>query len=104
MVLLSVIHLEAQLLVNPGSVGLPAYADETPEPHVVTSGSPLARYVLLEPYAHGWRVELIALAYDHQLAVRQAEKMSDLIGQRRLRLGFWNAELLWKQDIFSSKT
>ena len=36
------------LIVNPGSVGCPAYADPTPpSPHVSETGSPHARYVLL---------------------------------------------------------
>ena len=36
------------LVVNPGSVGLPAYDDVFPEYHVVETGSPHARYALLE--------------------------------------------------------
>lgn len=52
------------VVVNPGSVGLPAYASEEPHPHVVESGSPHARYALLHPLpAGGWRVELRAVAY-----------------------------------------
>lgn len=52
------------VVVNPGSVGLPAYAGDEPHPHVVESGSPHARYALLHPLpAGGWRVELRAVAY-----------------------------------------
>src|SRR5215831_61748 len=32
------------MVINPGSVGLPAYEDPTPPAHVSESGSPLARY------------------------------------------------------------
>lgn len=68
-----VVHLDGQLIVNPGSVGLPAYMDETPEPHIVATGSPLARYAIVEAHADGWCVELIALPYDHQQAAQQAQ-------------------------------
>jgi len=52
------------VVVNPGSVGLPAYAGEEPHPHLIESGSPHARYALLRPGpAGGWRVELRAVAY-----------------------------------------
>lgn len=60
------------LIVNPGSVGLPAYADEEPEPHVVETGAPHARYAVLEHSTGGWRVEFVAVPYDHVAAARQA--------------------------------
>ena len=40
-------------MVNPGSVGLPAYHNPMPEPYVVETGSPAARYPVLEAYEHG---------------------------------------------------
>jgi predicted phosphodiesterase len=53
------------LIVNPGSVGCPAYADPTPpSPHVSETGSPHARYALLTREAGQWRVDLIAITYD----------------------------------------
>jgi predicted phosphodiesterase len=54
-----------QLLVNPGSVGLPAYDDEHPFPHRVETGSPDARYAVIEHREGHWQAELIALPYDH---------------------------------------
>jgi hypothetical protein len=36
------------LIVNPGSVGLQAYDDEHPHPHVVENGAPHARYAIVE--------------------------------------------------------
>ena len=53
------------LVVNPGSVGLPAYDDDHPYPHVVENGAPHARYALLEKTAHGWQVDFRAVPYDH---------------------------------------
>ncbi len=69
-----VVNLDGRLLVNPGSVGLPAYRGMQPAPHSVDAGSPAARYAVLEPHERGWRVELIALPYDHHRAARQARR------------------------------
>ena len=55
-------------MVNPGSVGLPAYVDDAPIPHVVETGSPDARYALVQKDAAGWRVELITVPYDWRAA------------------------------------
>jgi putative phosphoesterase len=62
------------LVVNPGSVGLPAYDDEHPYFHVIENGSPDARYAIAERTATGWRVELIAIPYDHDAAATQAAR------------------------------
>jgi predicted phosphodiesterase len=54
-----------QLLVNPGSVGLPAWEAPQPEPHGIETGSPDARYAIVERGADGvWSAELIAVPYD----------------------------------------
>lgn len=55
---------DGTLVANPGSVGLPAYDDDVPRPHVMESGSPHARYALLHRSGDSWRVELRAVAYD----------------------------------------
>ncbi len=60
-------------IVNPGSVGLPAYDHDEPFEHRVENGSPHARYALLESHGASWRVELRAVAYDWEAAARQAE-------------------------------
>jgi len=52
-----------RLVVNPGSVGQPAYADDHPHPHVIESGSPDARYALLERRAGAWQADLINVPY-----------------------------------------
>jgi predicted phosphodiesterase len=56
------------LVVNPGSVGLPAYADNDPTPHVVETGSPDARYAIVRSDAAGWRVEFVSVPYDWRVA------------------------------------
>ncbi len=62
------------LLVNPGSVGLPAYDDETPEYHVMETGSHHARYAIFEYKNNNWQAELISVDYDFQQAAQQARK------------------------------
>ncbi|HEY8611153.1 MAG TPA: metallophosphoesterase family protein, partial [Roseomonas sp.] len=62
------------LVVNPGSVGLPAYRDAEPVPHVMEAGSPHARYALAMRTELGWSAELRAVAYDWDAAARQAEE------------------------------
>lgn len=61
------------LIVNPGSVGLPAYADDRPWPHVMEAGSPHARYAIAERGADGrWSAEMISVDYDWEAAARLA--------------------------------
>ncbi|QTH19466.1 metallophosphoesterase family protein [Rhizorhabdus wittichii] len=63
-----------QMIVNPGSVGLPAYADDRPFPHVMESGTPQACYAIAERQADGgWTAEPIAVDYDWEAAARAAE-------------------------------
>ncbi|HVZ42712.1 MAG TPA: metallophosphoesterase family protein [Ramlibacter sp.] len=52
------------LIVNPGSVGVQAYFDGAPHYHQVETGSPHARYAIIEQRAGAWQARLIAVAYD----------------------------------------
>ncbi|MFN8441481.1 MAG: metallophosphoesterase family protein [Caldilineaceae bacterium] len=61
-----------QLVVNPGSVGIPAYDHDQPFLHVMESGSPHARYAVLTQDEAGWQVELIAVPYDWRHAATVA--------------------------------
>jgi putative phosphoesterase len=54
---------DRRLVVNPGSVGIPAYDEDMPFPHVMEAGSPHARYAILTRQTSGWAVEHIALPY-----------------------------------------
>ena len=47
-----VAHSGGTLVVNPGSVGLPAFDDDHPHAHRMETGSPHARWALVE---HAWR-------------------------------------------------
>jgi predicted phosphodiesterase len=61
-------------VANPGSVGLQAYDDDHPFPHVVENRSPHARYALVEQGAAGWQVTLREVPYDHETAAERAEQ------------------------------
>lgn len=61
------------LLVNPGSVGLPAYTEESPYPHAMEAGSPHARYALVTRCGDAWQVDHRAVVYDWEAAARLAE-------------------------------
>jgi predicted phosphodiesterase len=65
--------VDGRLVVNPGSVGLQAFDDDRPRPHVAEAGTPHARYALLTRRAALWQVELRALPYDWEAAARRAE-------------------------------
>ena len=62
------------LIANPGGVGLPAYRDVHPYPHVIESGSPDARYAIVEKLAETWVTFLIAVPYAHMNMARLAHE------------------------------
>ena len=62
----------ASLIVNPGSVGLQAYDDEHPLPHVIESGLTSASYALVERRDGVWYATLRQVPYDHLAQARLA--------------------------------
>lgn len=60
------------MIINPGSVGLPAYDDTVPVYHRMEAGSPLASYAIATLRDEAWRAEVIAVPYNHRLAAEQA--------------------------------
>ena len=80
------------LVLNPGSVGNPAYEDPC-DPHVSESGSPFARYALLN-WAAGEqdpgpsRIEFAAVPYGFETAARRAEENGRAGWAHALRTGF----------------
>ncbi|MDP1789877.1 MAG: metallophosphoesterase family protein [Methylibium sp.] len=77
-----------QLLLNPGSVGLPAYGDALPFPHAVENGAPDARYAIAERGADGrWSAELIAVPYDHAAMAALARERGRPEWEHALRWG-----------------
>ncbi|MGE5627895.1 MAG: metallophosphoesterase family protein [Solirubrobacterales bacterium] len=62
------------LVLNPGSVGLPAFKAENPYYHVMESGSFHTRYSVVTREAAQFKVENIALNYDYKAAAAMAAK------------------------------
>ncbi len=77
----------ATLVVNPGSVGLPAFDDTNPYPHRMETGSPHARWALVERSAAGWQARLIAhgLRLGRRRAPRRTERPRRLGRRARQR-------------------
>ncbi len=64
-----------QTIVNPGSVGLAAYSDDTPVPHAMENYSPDASYAILEKTASGWDTTFRNVQYDTREASRTAAEL-----------------------------
>jgi putative phosphoesterase len=62
-----------RMVVNPGSVGCPRYADNA-DPSVAEAGSPHARYAIATRRGKRWSVELIALEYDWSVVAQHARR------------------------------
>jgi predicted phosphodiesterase len=79
---------DGPLLINPGSVGCPAYEDATGQAHVSESGSPHARYALVDLTDSSAEVSFRFVAYDNEAAARQAEANGRSEWAHALRTGF----------------
>ncbi len=75
------------LVVNPGSVGWPAYDDDAPFPHAMEAGSPHARYAIVDDGPAQWSVEHHAVAYDWDAAAARAAAAGRADIARQLRTG-----------------
>jgi len=78
----------ARLVINPGSVGQPAYEDPTPPVHVSETGIPFARYAVVQVGSGPRSFEHIAIAYDHLAAARRAEENHSPAWAHFLATGF----------------
>jgi diadenosine tetraphosphatase ApaH/serine/threonine PP2A family protein phosphatase len=79
---------DQKMIINLGSVGLPAYEDPSPPAHVSESGSPVARYAVLQLDGDRASFEHIALPYDHCAAARRAEENQSPAWAHFLSTGF----------------
>lgn len=65
---------DGRLIVNPGSVGCPAYLDTRGDvPFVQQTGAPDARYAVLEQHSGTWHADLCCVPYDSAQMARLAE-------------------------------
>ncbi|POF28106.1 metallophosphoesterase family protein [Roseibium marinum] len=78
-----------QILLNPGSVGLPSYQDDHPQRHVMEAGSPHARYALMTNNNGAWNFQQKILSYDWDAASRAAQENGRPGWARALKHGFY---------------
>ena len=83
---------DGALIVNPGSVGLPAYDDDHPYPHVIENGSPDARYAIIERREGKWQAMLFAVPYDFEPMARLAETNDRPDWAIALRTGYMSTQ------------
>lgn len=76
------------VIVNPGSVGCPAYLDSGPPRHRSETGAPHARYAVLTTGPEGIRVESIAVEYDWEEASATAMAHGQPDWAHALRTGY----------------
>jgi predicted phosphodiesterase len=79
---------DGRLIVNPGSVGVPGYRADEPYPHIVETGSPHARYLIMDHTRNGWCFAFRALAYDWDRASALARSRGREDWARVLATGF----------------
>ncbi len=65
---------DGRLVVNPGSVGMPAYSWDHPVPHRMEAGTPHARWALLEREPQGWAITHRQVVYDWDRAAAEAAR------------------------------
>jgi predicted phosphodiesterase len=62
-----------QTVINPGSVGCPAYSDNVPYLHAIENGSPDARYAVVDVQDERVTAELVSVLYNWPAAAQEAE-------------------------------
>ena len=78
-----VVQVGDMTVVNPGSIGMPAYTDDNPVPHAIETGAPHARYAVVTREPGGaWSADLRAVTYDWERAAQQAQ-MNGKLGVAR---------------------
>ena len=74
-------------VLNPGSVGWPAFEDDDPFPHRIEAGTPHARYTTVELTDEGCSATEHLVEYDVEAAARLAESNERPDIARALRTG-----------------
>jgi predicted phosphodiesterase len=79
---------DGKMIIDPGSVGLPAYTDDLPFPHAMETYTPHARYSIIYRVEKGWQKEDIAVPYDWESAAGAAIKNNRPDWAKWLQTGF----------------
>ncbi len=70
----NIVHAGTKTIINPGSIGLPAYDDDQPYYHKIENYHPHARYCILNITSNCMLVEQISVPYDYEKTALCAEK------------------------------
>jgi putative phosphoesterase len=82
---------DGRRIVNPGAVGCPAYLDTRSEPAFVhQTGSPDARYAIVDSTGLDWLVDLISVPYDPSRMARLARDKGAESWARAVETGWIN--------------
>ena len=76
-----------QMIVNPGSVGLPAYSDDAPVAHVMENYSAHASYAILTKKDAGWDVAFHNVVYPYGQAIQCAASLGRNDWARQIATG-----------------
>lgn len=80
---------DGRVIVNPGSIGCPAYDDTHPVSHQMQTGTPNASYAIVEEGAAGWRVSFRSVPYEAEAASRLAASRGRPDWARALATGWF---------------
>ena len=69
-----IVETNKRIVINPGSVGLPAYINDLPITHKMENFNSHARYSILTFTKKSVNIDQIAISYDYEEAARMAEK------------------------------
>jgi diadenosine tetraphosphatase ApaH/serine/threonine PP2A family protein phosphatase len=79
---------DGRMIVNPGSVGLPAYDGQTPVPYKVEAGTPDACYAIVERTPGGWSATIRYVPYDYVAAADMARAKGMAVWASALATGW----------------
>jgi predicted phosphodiesterase len=82
-----VVRIPGKTIINPGSVGLPAYDDDLPVYHKIENGHPDARYCFVVTEDQEAETEIVSLPYNVDLAADCAIRNNRPDWARWLRTG-----------------
>jgi len=76
-----------KIIINPGSVGLPAYEEDEPFYYKIESGTPFANYTVVEKRNGEWIIEQLSIPYDTTEVIKQSEGQNRSDWARALKYG-----------------
>jgi diadenosine tetraphosphatase ApaH/serine/threonine PP2A family protein phosphatase len=78
---------DGRTIVNPGSVGCPAYDDDAPVYHHMQTGTPNASYAVVDAQPFGWCISFRSVPYFSDKASELAAKIVEGLKNRRVLAG-----------------